>query len=155
MNPFSNQIKDIFPDTVPLSEARNSALEQLSKTEFPNPEQEVWKYSKIFDLDLESLAPSFKNPADKKTEPSFLDLEESGLVEISDGWLTGQKVSTFSDSSGVYVGSLANMGADLSHIEKYLSEPKDFFDCLNHSYNPETLLIHVPDGVILESPIYI
>ena len=88
MNPFSNQIEDIFPDTVPLSEARNSALEQLSKTEFPNPEQEVWKYSKIFDLDLESLAPSFKNPADKKTEPSFLDLEESGLVEISDGWLT-------------------------------------------------------------------
>ena len=155
MNPFSNQIKDVFPDTVSLSEARNSALEQLSKTEFPNPEQEVWRYSKIFDLDLESLTPSFKNPADKKTEPSFLDIKESGLVEISDGWLTGQKISTFSDSSGVYVGSLANMGVDLVHIEKHLSKPKDFFDCLNHSYNPETLLIHVPDGVTLESPIYI
>jgi len=155
LNPFSNQIEDIFPDTVSLSEARNSALEQLSKTEFPNREQEVWRYSKIFDLDLESLTPSFKNPADKKTEPSFLDIEQSGLVEISDGWLTGQKVSTVSDSSGVYVGSLANMGADSAHIEKHLSKPKDFFDCLNHSYNPETLLIHVPDGVTLESPIYI
>jgi len=76
LNPFSNQIEDIFPDTVPLSEARNSALEQLSKTEFPKPEQEVWKYSKIFDLDFESLTPSFKNPADKKPEPSFLDIGE-------------------------------------------------------------------------------
>jgi len=155
LNPFSNQIEDIFPDTVPLSEARNSALEQLSKTEFPNPEQEVWRYSKIFDLDLESLTPSLKNPVDKKTESSFLDIEQSGLIEISDGWLTEQKVSTLSDSSGVYVGSMANMGTDLAHIEKHLSKPKDFFDCLNNSYNPETLLIHVPDGVTLESPIYI
>jgi len=155
LNPFSNQIEDVFPDTVPLGEARNSALEQLSKTEFPKPEQEVWRYSKIFDLDLESLAPSFKNPVDKKTGSSFLDIEQSGLIEISDGWLTGQKVSTFSDSSGVYVGSIANVGADLAHIEKRLSKPKDFFDCLNHSYNPETLLVHVPDGVTLESPIYI
>ena len=89
--------------------------------------------------------PSLKNPVDKKTESSFLDIEQSGLIEISDGWLTEQKVSTLSDSSGVYVGSMANMGTDLAHIEKHLSKPKDFFDCLNNSYNHETLLIHVPD----------
>ena len=155
MNPFSNQIKDIFPDTVSIREERNSALEKLSETEFPSPEQEIWRYSKIFDLDLESLTPSFSSPDDKKTESSFLDTKDLRLVSINDGWLGSPKGSNFLDSSQVYLGSLADMGKEFAHIEENFNKPKDFFDCLNRSYNPETLVIHVPDGVALESPIYI
>ena len=155
MNPFSNQIKDIFPDTVSIREERNSALEKLSETEFPSPEQEIWRYSKIFDLDLESLKPSFSSPDDKKTESSFLDTKDLSLVSINDGWLGSPKDSNFLDSSQVYLGSLADMGKEFAHIEENFNKPKDFFDCLNRSYNPETLVIHVPDGVALESPIYI
>ena len=98
MNPFSNQIKDVFPDTVSIGKARNSALEQLSETEFPSPQQEIWKYSKIFNLDLESLNPSFNSPDDKKTEPSFLDIKDSGLISINDGWLGNPKSGDFLDS---------------------------------------------------------
>ncbi len=155
MNPFSNQIKDIFPDTVSIREERNSALEKLSETEFPSPEQEIWRYSKIFDLDLKSLKPSFSSPDDKKTESSFLDTKDLSLVSINDGWLGSPKGSNFLDSSQVYLGSLADMGKEFAHIEENFNKPKDFFDCLNRSYNPETLVIHVPDGVALESPIYI
>ena len=155
MNPFSNQIKDIFPDTVSIREQRDSALEKLSETEFPSPEQEIWRYSKIFDLDLESLKPSFSSPDDKKTESSFLDTKDLSLVSINDGWLRSPKGSNFLDSSQVYLGSLADMGKEFAHIEENFNKPKDFFDCLNRSYNPETLVIHVPDGVALESPIYI
>ena len=155
MNPFSNQIKDIFPDTVSIREERKSALEKLSETEFPSPEQEIWRYSKIFDLDLESLKPSFSSPDDKKTESSFLDTKDLSLVSINDGWLGSPKGSNFLDSSQVYLGSLADMGKEFAHIEENFNKPKDFFDCLNRSYNPETLVIDVPDGVALESPIYI
>ena len=155
MNPFSNQIKDIFPDTVSIREERNSALEKLSETEFPSPEQEIWRYSKIFDLDLESLKPSFSSPDDKKTESSFLDTKDLSLVSINDGWLGSPKGSNFLDSSQVYLGALADMGKEFAHIEENFNKPKDFFDCLNRSYNPETLVIDVPDGVALESPIYI
>tara|TARA_B100001540_G_scaffold279220_1_gene267901 strand:- start:2086 stop:3357 length:1272 start_codon:yes stop_codon:yes gene_type:complete len=155
LNPFSNQIKDIFPDTVSIREERNSALEKLSETEFPSPEQEIWRYSKIFDLDLKSLKPSFSSPDDKKTESSFLDTKDLSLVSINDGWLGSPKGSNFLDSSQVYLGSLADMGKEFAHIEENFNKPKDFFDCLNRSYNPETLVIHVPDGVALESPIYI
>ena len=155
MNPFSNQIKDIFPDTVSIREQRDSALEKLSETEFPSPEQEIWRYSKIFDLDLESLKPSFSSPDDKKTESSFLDTKDLSLVSINDGWLGSPKGSNFLDSSQVYLGSLADMGKEFAHIEENFNKPKDFFDCLNRSYNPETLVIDVPDGVALESPIYI
>ena len=155
MNPFSNQIKDIFPDTVSIREERNSALEKLSETEFPSPEQEIWRYSKIFDLDLESLKPSFSSPDDKKTESSFLDTKDLSLVSINDGWLGSPKGSNFLDSLQVYLGSLADMGKEFAHIEENFNKPKDFFDCLNRSYNPETLVIDVPDGVALESPIYI
>jgi Fe-S cluster assembly protein SufD len=155
LNPFSNQIKDIFPDTVSIREQRDSALEKLSETEFPSPEQEIWRYSKIFDLDLESLKPSFSSPDDKKTESSFLDTKDLSLVSINDGWLGSPKGSNFLDSSQVYLGSLADMGKEFAHIEENFNKPKDFFDCLNRSYNPETLVIHVPDGVALESPIYI
>ena len=155
MNPFSNQIKDIFPDTVSIREQRDSALEKLSETEFPSPEQEIWRYSKIFDLDLESLKPSFSSPDDKKTESSFLDTKDLSLVSINDGWLGSPKGSNFLDSAQVYLGSLADMGKEFAHIEENFNKPKDFFDCLNRSYNPETLVIDVPDGVALESPIYI
>ena len=155
MNPFSNQIKDIFPDTVSIREQRDSALEKLSETEFPSPEQEIWRYSKIFDLDLKSLKPSFSSPDDKKTESSFLDTKDLSLVSINDGWLGSPKGSNFLDSSQVYLGSLADMGKEFAHIEENFNKPKDFFDCLNRSYNPETLVIDVPDGVALESPIYI
>tara|TARA_B100001250_G_scaffold32836_1_gene26778 strand:- start:3844 stop:5115 length:1272 start_codon:yes stop_codon:yes gene_type:complete len=155
LNPFSNQIKDIFPDTVSIREQRDSALEKLSETEFPSPEQEIWRYSKIFDLDLESLKPSFSSPDDKKTESSFLDTKDLSLVSINDGWLGSPKGSNFLDSSQVYLGSLADMGKEFAHIEENFNKPKDFFDCLNRSYNPETLVIDVPDGVALESPIYI
>ena len=155
MNPFSNQIKDVFPDTVSIREQRDSALEKLSETEFPSPEQEIWRYSKIFDLDLESLKPSFSSPDDKKTESSFLDTKDLSLVSINDGWLGSPKGSNFLDSSQVYLGSLADMGKEFAHIEENFNKPKDFFDCLNRSYNPETLVIDVPDGVALESPIYI
>jgi Fe-S cluster assembly protein SufD len=155
LNPFSNQIKDIFPDTVSIREQRDSALEKLSETEFPSPEQEIWRYSKIFDLDLKSLKPSFSSPDDKKTESSFLDTKDLSLVSINDGWLGSPKGSNFLDSSQVYLGSLADMGKEFAHIEENFNKPKDFFDCLNRSYNPETLVIHVPDGVALESPIYI
>ena len=138
-----------------IREQRDSALEKLSETEFPSPEQEIWRYSKIFDLDLESLKPSFSSPDDKKTESSFLDTKDLSLVSINDGWLGSPKGSNFLDSSQVYLGSLADMGKEFAHIEENFNKPKDFFDCLNRSYNPETLVIHVPDGVALESPIYI
>ena len=130
-------------------------MEKLSETEFPSPEQEIWRYSKIFDLDLESLKPSFSSPDDKKTESSFLDTKDLSLVSINDGWLGSPKGSNFLDSSQVYLGSLADMGKEFAHIEENFNKPKDFFDCLNRSYNPETLVIDVPDGVALESPIYI
>ena len=145
----------MYKRQVSIREERNSALEKLSETEFPSPEQEIWRYSKIFDLDLESLKPSFSSPDDKKTESSFLDTKDLSLVSINDGWLGSPKGSNFLDSSQVYLGSLADMGKEFAHIEENFNKPKDFFDCLNRSYNPETLVIHVPDGVALESPIYI
>jgi len=157
LNPFTNQIESSFPDSVLTSGIRNSALEQLEKTPFPVPEEEVWKYSKIGELDLEVFSPSMESPSGVSDVQSFLDLnsQESGLISILDGWLMDYGDNKSIDKSEINVGSLATINKEIINLDEKLHRPIDFFDCLNRSYNPETLVIHIPDDVVVADPIYI
>ncbi|MEC7899543.1 MAG: Fe-S cluster assembly protein SufD [Actinomycetota bacterium] len=157
MNPFTNQSEDSFPDSALTSGMRNSALEQLEKTPFPVPEEEVWKYSKIGELDLGVFSPSLQSPSKEADVKSFLDSNagESGLISVLDGWITASGNDEYFKNSEINLGPLSKINEELINLDERLHKPIDFFDCLNRSYNPETLVLHVPDDVVIRDPIYI
>jgi Fe-S cluster assembly protein SufD len=97
-----------------------------------------WEFTDISSLDLAAYAPAAPS-SDTETE---LDL-------------FGELDATAALPDGVYVGPLEGGPADIveRHLGTLISETDDAFVALNGAGARATTLIHVPRGVVLESPI--
>ena len=59
---FTADISKSFLGPNWLSEIRNEAYSQLDHVEAPNTEEEVWRYSRVNELNLGELTPSSNRP---------------------------------------------------------------------------------------------
>ena len=58
MSPFSIDAAARLPGPEPLRQRRVAAAERLAALPWPSPDDEVWRYSRIAELDLERFAPA-------------------------------------------------------------------------------------------------
>lgn len=123
----------------------------------PDSEEEVWRYSRVGDLDFDRYAPlkrQRKSQSAGLRDLSMFD-EMSAAVVVRNGWVVEVTVSSEGADAGLYVGSVGDAPGGKS---LFGSEPEasiDLFGHLNRAFAPEPVAIEVPDGVHLEAPIVV
>jgi Fe-S cluster assembly protein SufD len=127
-----------------LRQRRQSAAEQFAGLTLPSAEQEIWRYSRIGQLDLDRYAPSTNGvtaPAPQQLPP--IPTQRSGLVITANGRLVSAEVD-----EGLTVLSNERPGA-------VMPEPVDAFAVLNDAFVRDPLVVRVGRGTVVERPLVV
>ncbi len=142
-----------------LRARRIAAAEAFAAHALPSKEEEVWRYSRIGDLDLERYAPvtvsSPDAPYSDRSVPAAVVAAPAARLVLVDGFLVESVIDEALVAAGVYVGRLVDApGADLM-IGSVMTEPTDAFALMNDAFAREPLAIVVPRGVTVSGPVVI
>jgi Fe-S cluster assembly protein SufD len=138
-----------------LRARRTAAVERLADALLPSVDEEVWRYSRIGELDLGDYS-VLVEPTATDLAPEIESLvatvpDRAALVVVHDGFVV--QADTEALPGGVTVAPLAAVSDGDSAIGSVLDGPKDVFGLLNDAYSAAPLLVRVPAGVTVEAPI--
>jgi Fe-S cluster assembly protein SufD len=122
--------------------------ETFAAVVLPTPQEEVWRYSRIDELDLSKYTPAAA--AGSAVDTAFAETvgERSGIAQTSNGHLVAIDLDE----------SLVAKGVTLAAVESAaLARPEvdDVFVGLNAESAPAPLVLDVPAGVVVEHSIVI
>jgi Fe-S cluster assembly protein SufD len=138
---------------------REEAADRLASRPLPTTEEEVWRYSRVDEIDLDALTLA---PKPKPEIPAGLlplagaVADRAALVVVVDGHIVHTEVDPSAADQGLVVGNLSKanrgelvLGAVSGH------EPHDLFAAQNDAFFVDPVLVHVPEGRSIEAPIVI
>lgn len=141
-----------------LRERRVAAAERFGQTAMPSTDEEVWRYSRIGDLDLDRFrlgteAPSGGLPP-AVTEVLDRVPERAGSVVIHNGHVVAIELADRWTARGVTVGGLDQVDADPQILDAAPAEA-DAFAALNDAFSAQPVVVSVPAGVAIDEPIVV
>jgi Fe-S cluster assembly protein SufD len=156
---FGTSVAGDLPGPEWLRALRLDAAEGLVDASLPTTDEEVWRYSRINELDLDQFAPS-ATPASSEVPASVAWQLESlppraALVVLRDGFVVHSELDAAWVSKGVWVGPVASAPNADQVLGSVIETPADVFGRMNVAYGPDPLLVRVPSGVALDLPIVV
>src|SRR6478735_8691487 len=148
-----------------LTARRVAAAEQLAGVEWPTDAEEIWRYSRINDLDLGRYRPltaeELGAPDAERAPgggPFGAELgDHAALVVVRDGRVVHHEVAPELEAQGVTVCGIAR--CDQSLIEPWLGSVSDAspdaFTQLHDAFLAGGAFVHVPRGVAVAQPIVV
>ena len=142
-----------------LRARRGGAAKRFATATMPSPDEEVWRYSRIADLDLDSFEPFVAGDEGGASgvgasEPSTIPGSAATVVLI-DGRLHRTDVTDAVRDEGVWVGRLADAPDGEDALGSVAPDPVDALALLNDAFCAEPLLIRIPLGVTVSGPIVV
>lgn len=144
------------PDWLRARRAR--AFDRFAATPLPTDAEEVWRYSRIAELDLDRFGPA---PEPQATGmPAGLDEvlaavgPRAGLLVVSNGTVIRKELEDGLAGKGVVVDGLADV-ADGADLLGATGGEADAFTALNEAFLADAAVIDVPQGVVVEAPIVV
>jgi Fe-S cluster assembly protein SufD len=148
-----------------LADRRAVAVERLAGLEWPTPAEEIWRYSRIGDLDLGRYRPV---PAEQMGEPGDEPApgggpiaaeagERSGLVVVRNGRVVHHALDPDLEARGVRVCGIATCDAEeiASTLGVCSDASPDAFTVLHDAFLAGGAFVKVPRGVVIEQPIVV
>jgi Fe-S cluster assembly protein SufD len=124
----------------------------------PSSEEEVWRYSRVADVDLSQWAIVSDRSEGVPAEAAALlgSLGHlAGTVVVRNGAVVASRLDEALSAKGVYVGSLVD-GPDAQNSLGVVADGgPDVFGRLNDANFLDGVLVHVPAGVTVDAPIAI
>jgi Fe-S cluster assembly protein SufD len=133
-----------LPGPAWLRDRRTAAAEQLATTPMPTPEEELWRYSRIAELDLDAFAPAAGAAGLARVEAPV------GVVTV-DGVAGTVHVSDELAARGVTV----SVAGDEEALGSVMAEPADRFALMNDAFATSPVVLRVPRGVVIPEPVVI
>ena len=105
---FTADVSAGLPGPEWLSEIRRKAFEGLEDVDPPSPDEEVWRYSRIADLDLDGFAPLKRQRASNSVVERDLSAfgEMAGVVVIRNGWVVENTLEARLAEAGIANGPI-------------------------------------------------
>jgi Fe-S cluster assembly protein SufD len=140
-----------------LQERRAAAAAAFAEADLPSTDEEVWRYSRIDDLDLDAYAPvaaggggaalpdGVQALVDAVVQPAATVVVRNGRVAAVELGEAGAK--------GVVAGAAGDGHAGL--VGAALAEPPDVFATLNDAFVAEPVVVDVPAGVAVPGPVVV
>jgi len=133
-----------------LVQARLNALGRFDASGLPSPEEEIWRYSRVAELDLDAFewspAPSGPVPSPSGGLLSTTDLAPAALIEVVDGAVSKVDLSDAARQAGLTVTSLARMTDAPDAGLGQLGQGADAFVDLAEAVAPDALVLDLPAG---------
>ncbi len=162
---FTAEAARALPGPDWLAARRVAAVERLADVEWPTDAQEIWRYSRIGQLDLAQFRPV---PAEQMGEPGVEPApgggpiaaeagERAGLVVVRNGRVVHHALDAELEAKGVRVCGLATCEADeLASVVGTCSDASpDAFTVLHDAFLAGGAYVKVPRGVVVEKPIVV
>src|SRR4051812_38221884 len=162
-------MSDFTPDTAAalpgpewLRARRVAAAERFASMTLPTEAEEVWRYSRVSELDLDAYSPvdASKAPTDV---PAAVEAAiaaagpRSGLLVAVGGRIVRRELAPELAERGVVLGGLTELeDADADDVLGCAAgEPTEAFGELNAAFVGDVALLRVPDGVVVRDPIVV
>jgi Fe-S cluster assembly protein SufD len=159
-----------------LAARRTAAAQRLQDLELPTPTEEIWRYSRIDELDPSAFYPLPVDPVGEPASGGPADerdgggdrgvpvavrsatermVERSGLVVAVNGRVVHVELDDALASKGVMAGDLAVQCADEAAevFGRASASSPDWFSELHDAFVPGGVFVSVPEGVVVDRPI--
>jgi Fe-S cluster assembly protein SufD len=144
---------------------RLAATERLPDLSWPTAAEELWRYSRIGELDLDRYRPFSEDelgrPGDERAPGGGPWAAEAGrhsaMVVVRDGRVVHHEIDPGLEAKGVRVCGIATCESDdLAGLLGAASQSsEDAFTVLHDAFLAGGAFIQVPDGVVVEEPILV
>ena len=148
-----------------LVERRLRAAERLADVAWPTASEEIWRYSRIGDFDLDRYRPvtieEIGEAGDERAPgggPWAAEVGKiSGMVVVRDGRVVHHELDAELEAAGVRVCEIATCNDDevQEHLGSCTSESEDAFTVLHDAFLAGGALVSVPAGVVVPDPIVV
>jgi Fe-S cluster assembly protein SufD len=148
-----------------LVERRLRAVEQLDGIEWPTPAEEIWRYSRIDELDLARYRPfreeELGRAGDERAPGGGPWAAEAGthagMIVVRDGRVVHHELDPALEAKGVRACGIATCEDDVVQelIGRASSGTADAFTTLHDAFLAGGAFVHVPAGVVVEQPILV
>jgi Fe-S cluster assembly protein SufD len=148
-----------------LVERRVRAAERLASMSWPTPQEEIWRYSRIDELDLDRFRPVTADelgaPGDERAPGGGPWAAEAGTraatIVVRDGRVVRHELDSALEAKGVRVCDIATCDDDLvrSSLGRAAAQTEDTFTVLHDAFLAGGAFVYVPDGVVVEAPIVV
>lgn len=162
---FTPDASRALPGPEWLATRRAAAVERLAEVEWPTAAEEIWRYSRIGELDLSDYQPV---PADQMGEPGDESApgggpiaaeagERSGLVVVRNGRVVHHALDPDLEAKGVQVCGIATCDADevAARLGTCSDASPDAFTTLHDAFLAGGAYVKVPRGVVVDQPIVV
>jgi Fe-S cluster assembly protein SufD len=148
-----------------LARRRADAVERLAHVSWPSPSEEIWRYSRIDQLDLEKYRPftiaELGEAGDERAPgggPWAAEAgKHAGMIVVHDGRVVHHELDPALESKGVRVCGIATCEDELvqSLLGSASSASEDAYTVLHDAFLAGGAFVHVPAGVVVEDPILV
>jgi Fe-S cluster assembly protein SufD len=144
-----------------LRTRRAAAAARFAVAELPTEAEEIWRYSRISELDLDAYRPvDASGPAPEGIPPAVaaaLDEvgDRAGLVVVVNGRVAHRELAPDLAARGVVLADLATLedGDDL--LASVAPSSTDVFTELNTAFLSDAVVVRVPAGATVDRPIVV
>ena len=144
---------------------RVAAAERLATVTWPTPSDEIWRYSRIDELDLEHFRPMTPEelgvPGDERAPGGGPWAAEAGeraaMVVVRDGRVVRHEVDPALEAKGVRICDIATCDDETvrATLGAASTSSEDAFTTLHDAFLAGGAFVHVPDGVVVDKPIVV
>jgi len=143
---------------------RLAAVEALGGISWPTSEEEIWRYSRIGELDLARFRPfeeaELGRPGDERAPGGGPWAAEAGphaaMLVVRDGRVVHHEIDPGLDAKGVRVCDIATCDGDVRSLVGAASRTsEDPYTVLHDAFLAGGALVEIPDGVVVDDPILI
>jgi Fe-S cluster assembly protein SufD len=165
---FSIDVAARLPGPEPLRQRRIAAAERLSALPWPSADDQVWRYSRIAELDAERFPPVAAGAgsppvraADLRPEAlPYVPAGRCGLIITVDGALVHQTLDPRLEVAGEGTGAapVERRGGDAGTDGNGQWSPlasEDVFAVANEAFARDTVIVEAPRGATFEHPLVV
>jgi Fe-S cluster assembly protein SufD len=160
MSAFTTDAARALPGPDWLRDRRVGAAERFATAPLPTEAEEVWRYSRISELDLGAFGPLLDGVMPEVPAAALAAAEETGervgLVVAVDGRVVRAELEPAAAAAGVRLGGLEVLGEEgPTVLDAVAGEPTGAFGLLHDAFLADACVVDVPDGVVLTAPIVV
>lgn len=147
-----------------LVERRLAAVEELADLAWPTTAEEIWRYSRVDQFDLERYRPV---PTEVLGAPGVEGAPGGGpmaaevgdhaaLIVVRDGRVVHHEITPALAAKGVRACGIATCGAEVAeYLGRASAASPDAFTRLHDAFLAGGAFVHVPRGVVVEQPVVV
>ena len=160
MSPFTADAAAALPGPPWLQLLRTSAAERAAGAAFPTEAEEIWRYSRISDLDLDAYTLAGPTtPVGTSADAIAAAVagtratipDRAGLVMVVDGQVVHHEIDPALAAKGLRVTGAEAPGS----MGAIMNEAPDVYAELNTAFASAPIVIEVPDGLAVGVPVVV